>query len=228
MAPKQLLTIGEEGFWAPGGGANPQGPGSWAEREGQDFVRDHASPAIDFMAIHLWPDNWKDDSEGFIRSWLRDHAAAAKAAGKPVRVRDGGVAWRQGGVKAVPRAGGGGALRPRSGHPRVLAPAPAPPALPHPAPLQLLLEEYGAWYKQDSDRAKRVAWFKLIADEVAASASSGGALRGALSVYSPERLIARTSPRRHAAMRRWAQAQPAQPAMAEPWLRRAAALQRRA
>ena len=181
MAPKQLLTIGEEGFWAPGGGANPQGPGSWAEREGQDFVRDHASPAIDFMAIHLWPDNWKDDSEGFIRSWLRDHAAAAKAAGKPVRVSDGGVAWRQGGVKAVPRAGGGGALRPRSGHPRVLAPAPAPPALPHPAPLQLLLEEYGAWYKQDSDRAKRVAWFKLIADEVAASASSGGALRGALA-----------------------------------------------
>jgi hypothetical protein len=38
--------------------ANPQGLSSWADTEGQNFVADHASPKIDFMAIHLWMNNW--------------------------------------------------------------------------------------------------------------------------------------------------------------------------
>ena len=29
-------------------------PGGWAANEGQAFVRDHASPAIDFASIHVW------------------------------------------------------------------------------------------------------------------------------------------------------------------------------
>lgn len=38
--------------------ANPQGAGSWANTEGQDFRADHASPDINFMSIHLWVSNW--------------------------------------------------------------------------------------------------------------------------------------------------------------------------
>jgi hypothetical protein len=40
--------------------ANPQGASSWANTEGQSFVVDHSSPNIDFLAIHLWINNWED------------------------------------------------------------------------------------------------------------------------------------------------------------------------
>ena len=59
MAPSQLLTVGEEGFYArgsPAAAANPGGPDSWAGDEGQDFVADHSSsPAFDFCGFHMWP-----------------------------------------------------------------------------------------------------------------------------------------------------------------------------
>ena len=44
MAPNQLLTVGEEGFYprgSPSAAANPGGAVSWAGDEGQDFVVDH-------------------------------------------------------------------------------------------------------------------------------------------------------------------------------------------
>ena len=38
--------------------ANPQRSDDWATKEGQSFVGDHSSPNIDFMAVHLWVNNW--------------------------------------------------------------------------------------------------------------------------------------------------------------------------
>jgi len=54
LAPKQLLTVGAEGFYASTDAGAEANPGGWAANEGQAFVRDHASPAIDFASIHVW------------------------------------------------------------------------------------------------------------------------------------------------------------------------------
>ena len=47
--------------------ANPQGNSSWAVYEGQDFNADHSPPPIDFLAMHLWTDNWEDTSDAFVQ-----------------------------------------------------------------------------------------------------------------------------------------------------------------
>jgi mannan endo-1,4-beta-mannosidase len=55
-----LVTTGQDGFYGPSSvdlSANPGSAGSaWASREGQDFIADHDSPAIDVAVIHSWPD----------------------------------------------------------------------------------------------------------------------------------------------------------------------------
>ena len=82
---RQLVTIGAEGFYSdsdPRASANPGGRGSWAGNEGQSFVRDHA--AMDFMSIHMWPDNWKTPNSEFVKTWLAAHVADAAAAKKPL------------------------------------------------------------------------------------------------------------------------------------------------
>ena len=66
LAPKLLLTIGEEGFYgrgSPAAASNPGGADSWAGDEGQDFVADHSVNGIDFWAIHMWPGTKKIGGE---------------------------------------------------------------------------------------------------------------------------------------------------------------------
>lgn len=74
--PNHLVTTGEEGFYADG--ANPGNPGSefgpWAAKEGQDFLADHSSPAIDFSTIHSWPDNWQAVDQEFQGRFLQTRA----------------------------------------------------------------------------------------------------------------------------------------------------------
>lgn len=100
IAPKLLLTVGEEGFYPDTSqGAtpdqmlsNPQAINSWAFWEGQHFFKDHSSPLIDFTAIHLWIHNWEDATESFANRWLKQHIADSKALGKPLLVEEFG-AW---------------------------------------------------------------------------------------------------------------------------------------
>ncbi|KAI3438631.1 hypothetical protein D9Q98_001053 [Chlorella vulgaris] len=94
LDPNHLLTVGEEGFYPAGlpqTAANPQGASSWANTEGQSFVVDHSSPNIDFLAIHLWINNWEDRSEAFARRWIQQHIADAEALGKPLLMEEFGV-----------------------------------------------------------------------------------------------------------------------------------------
>lgn len=82
--PNHLLTVGEEGFYpvtAAQKDSNPQGNASWAFDEGQHFYADHAFPAIDFMSMHLWVQNWEDASEEFAIRWIKQHIEDAKALG---------------------------------------------------------------------------------------------------------------------------------------------------
>ena len=59
QAPRQLVTIGSEGFFGPSTPAllkyNPQ---EWAGDVGQDFVANNAAEGIDFATPHSWPENW--------------------------------------------------------------------------------------------------------------------------------------------------------------------------
>jgi hypothetical protein len=78
-------TAGMDGFYdrrsCQGAAGNPS---SWAGYTGQDFLPQHAVPAIDFAAIHLWPDNWKRTDQDFGPTWLNIHSKNGGQLGKPV------------------------------------------------------------------------------------------------------------------------------------------------
>ena len=60
LDPNHMVTVGQEGFYAVGSMHENMNPGNgWASITGQNFSANHAPAAIDFAAIHLWPDNWE-------------------------------------------------------------------------------------------------------------------------------------------------------------------------
>jgi|AntAceMinimDraft_1070359.scaffolds.fasta_scaffold01876_3 mannan endo-1,4-beta-mannosidase len=42
----------------PNSSRTDKNPGSWAEREGQDFIPNSQAACIDYVGIHVWPDDW--------------------------------------------------------------------------------------------------------------------------------------------------------------------------
>ena len=85
--PVHLLTVGQEGFFGP---SSPlflyANPGPWASLEGNDFVRNHKVPGIDFAATHVYVDQWlctergatRDGQLSFFRDWVDAHMQAAE------------------------------------------------------------------------------------------------------------------------------------------------------
>lgn len=55
--PANPLRIAHHGlgFFDDGHLLDSFNPGNWADHTGQDFVGNHASPYIDYTAIHMWP-----------------------------------------------------------------------------------------------------------------------------------------------------------------------------
>nr|QOL01199.1 putative extracellular protein TR9_011a [Trebouxia lynnae] len=87
--PNHMITVGEEGFYTKGSTGELVNPGTgWASLTGQDFIANHASPAIDFAAAHIWPDNWETWDVDFLEAWIKQHAADAKAMGKPFMIEE--------------------------------------------------------------------------------------------------------------------------------------------
>ena len=88
--PNHLVGIGYEGFYHESSGrrkfrTNPGKGGSrWAAREGQDFVRNARATCVDYVGVHVWPDNWDydgvDNQVAYIESRVRD---AVRDIGKP-------------------------------------------------------------------------------------------------------------------------------------------------
>ena len=95
LAPAQLVTTGSEGQTAT------------PTYAGLDVVKDHQSPAIDFICFHMWAENWnwihgESIPAGYPRAlelakkYVRAHADAATKVGKPILLeefgfpRDGG------------------------------------------------------------------------------------------------------------------------------------------
>lgn len=92
---KHLVTTGEEAFYS----TTPDGywvnPDYWSPDEGQDFIADHTiSQDIDFLVIHMWPDNWLQDSVGwedkvrFTKDWVDVHIAQAAELGMPLVIEE--------------------------------------------------------------------------------------------------------------------------------------------
>ena len=180
MAPNQLLTVGEEGFYprgSPSAAANPGGADSWAGDEGQDFVVDHKVAGIDFWAIHMWPgkrrggERERGRGRGGGRGRRRRPRARACACALPhtrprlslprkqTLLSDNWKTPTVGFVKAWLEA-----------HARDAAAAGVP----------LLVEEHGKWLKLDASESDRNAFYKVVLDAVEASAASGGPIKGSL------------------------------------------------
>mmetsp|Transcript_2474 Transcript_2474/g.8808 ORF Transcript_2474/g.8808 Transcript_2474/m.8808 type:complete len:286 (+) Transcript_2474:898-1755(+) len=85
VAPNHLVGIGYEGFYGPGSGKERRNPAPWATDEGQNFVENSKVQCIDYVGIHVWPDNWKFKDTGFQQRFIEEHIADTKEQipGKP-------------------------------------------------------------------------------------------------------------------------------------------------
>ncbi|KAH9993890.1 glycoside hydrolase family 5 protein [Xylariaceae sp. FL0662B] len=79
LDPDHLVTWGGEG----GFNHVESDDGLYNGDDGGDFDAQLALPNIDFGTLHTYPDWWGKSVE-WADQWIRDHAAAGRAAGKPV------------------------------------------------------------------------------------------------------------------------------------------------
>jgi mannan endo-1,4-beta-mannosidase len=96
LAPRQLVAVGDEGFY--GDPNNVDYPYSTFEGDRwKDFI---ATPAIDYGTVHLYPQGWGEnpsnkpgtDPAAWGTTWITNHIADGKAAGKPVVLEEYGLA----------------------------------------------------------------------------------------------------------------------------------------
>ncbi|KAL8396369.1 hypothetical protein RB596_009852 [Gaeumannomyces avenae] len=78
LDPSHLVTWGGEGGFFHNSTDN-RCDGS----TGGDFDAEIALPSVDFGVYHSYPDWWGKSVE-WVETWIRDHAAAGRAARKPV------------------------------------------------------------------------------------------------------------------------------------------------
>jgi len=87
--PNHLVGIGYEGFYGPDSGRTADNPGlggsDWASREGQDFVANNQIPCVDYVGIHVWPDDWNFVGTDFQKKFIKAHIDDARKdiPGKP-------------------------------------------------------------------------------------------------------------------------------------------------
>lgn len=74
-----MVTLGDEGFGLTTGTDNSY-PFSYSE--GVDFEANLKISTLDFGTFHLYPESW-GTSYDWGNTWVKAHAAACKAAGKP-------------------------------------------------------------------------------------------------------------------------------------------------
>lgn len=84
---RHMVSLGDEGWLAP-----PQGDGSYAYSgyEGVDFVKNLGIPTLDYGTFHLYPSQWGYNYT-WGNTWIEQHNAIGKAAGKPVVLEEYGV-----------------------------------------------------------------------------------------------------------------------------------------
>jgi mannan endo-1,4-beta-mannosidase len=96
LAPRQLVTTGDEGFY--GDAANSDYP--YSNFEGDRWKDFLALPTIDYGTVHLYPQGWGEnpaskpgtDPVAWGTTWISSHIADGAALGKPVVLEEFGLA----------------------------------------------------------------------------------------------------------------------------------------
>ena len=80
--PNHLVGIGYEGFYGPNSGKVDRNPGkggsTWASREGQDFIANNRASCVDYVGVHVWPDDWNFEGVDFQKTFIREHVEDAR------------------------------------------------------------------------------------------------------------------------------------------------------
>ncbi|KAI0397364.1 glycoside hydrolase superfamily [Xylariaceae sp. FL0594] len=79
LDPNHLVTLGDEGF---GLATGSDGSYPFGYSEGVDFEANLKIATLDFGTFHLYPESWGTTYD-WGNTWVKAHAAACKAAGKP-------------------------------------------------------------------------------------------------------------------------------------------------
>ncbi|MCJ1318408.1 hypothetical protein MMC15_003736 [Xylographa vitiligo] len=89
LDPSHMVTLGDEGWMAP-----PTGDGSYAysAAEGVDFIKNLGISTLDYGTFHMYPDQWGYNFT-WGNTWIEQHNAAGKAAGKPVVLEEYGAPY---------------------------------------------------------------------------------------------------------------------------------------
>lgn len=95
LAPQQLVTTGDEGFY--GDPNNPDYP--YSNYEGDRWKDFLALPAIDYGTVHLYPQGWGEnpaakpgtDPVVWGTTWIENHISDGAALGKPVVLEEYGL-----------------------------------------------------------------------------------------------------------------------------------------
>lgn len=78
LDPTHLVTIGSEGFFGEDSIKVKSNPQTWGSQIGQDFTANHMPKSIDYLTVHMWPDNWQRQEKSYQREWLQAHMDVAK------------------------------------------------------------------------------------------------------------------------------------------------------
>ena len=88
QAPRQLIAVGDEGFFGLAG--DPDYP--YSNTEGVRWPALVRLPAIDYGTAHLYPDAWgKEEKDEWGAQWIRDHIRVARRIGKPFVLEEFGL-----------------------------------------------------------------------------------------------------------------------------------------
>lgn len=92
VAPRQLVAVGDEGFYGRAGDADYP----YSAYEGVAWPRLTALPAVDYGTVHCYPDGYKSELDAAAKAdwgvrWIADHVRDAAALGKPVVIEEFGL-----------------------------------------------------------------------------------------------------------------------------------------
>lgn len=80
LAPRQLVTVGDEGFYGRTGDTDYP----YSDYEGVAWPRLIRLPAVDYGTVHLYPTPWGNKTPEWAETWIRDHIRDGHAANSPV------------------------------------------------------------------------------------------------------------------------------------------------
>lgn len=89
---RHLVTLGDEGWFAPpaGGGGGGDLTSAYDGSSGVDWVANLGIPTLDYGVFHLYPDSW-GYSYSWGSEWIRQHDEAGREVGKPVVLEEYGA-----------------------------------------------------------------------------------------------------------------------------------------